>query len=201
MCLFDYRFLCIDEGQDLHKADYDILKSMFPKAVLNIFGDLNQVLHTECGISNWIQQTKIGTIYKLNRNYRNTPEIVDFCNQNFESSMEYIGRVKKENAPKVLFEINDIKSIISKIQGIVLVVKNRYEFDRLCTALGFPEGTLEYLDTNADGQTKGKIPCYSIFAAKGLEFQNVLVCANGMTKNQKVVACTRAMSKLFYCEY
>lgn len=199
--LFDYRFLCIDEGQDLHKADYDILKSMFPKAVLNIFGDLNQVLHTECGISNWIQQTKIETIYKLNRNYRNTPEIVDFCNQNFESSMEYIGRVKKENAPKVLFEINDIKSIISKIQGIVLVVKNRYEFDRLSTALGFPEGTLEYLDTNADGQTKGKIPCYSIFAAKGLEFQNVLVCANGMTKNQKVVACTRAMSKLFYCEY
>ena len=40
----------------------------------------------------------------------------------------------------------------------------------------------------------------SIYAAKGLEFSKVLVFAEGMTKNQRIVACTRAMDELFYFE-
>ncbi|MGN0804129.1 MAG: UvrD-helicase domain-containing protein [Candidatus Coproplasma sp.] len=199
--LFDYRFLCIDEGQDLHKADYDILKIIFPNAVLNVFGDISQVLHTECGISDWVQETGITTVYELNKNYRNAPEIVEFCNQKFSSEMGYIGRVRNENVPSAVTELSEIKTIINKTEGIVLVVKNRQEFERLRTALDIRDDLLEYLDTNADGTTEGKIHCYSIFAAKGLEFQKVLVCANGMTQNQKVVACTRAMNSLFYCEY
>ena len=43
--LQQYKYLCIDEGQDLHKADYDILRAMFPNAVFNIFGDTAQALH------------------------------------------------------------------------------------------------------------------------------------------------------------
>lgn len=57
-----------------------------------------------------------------------------------------------------------------------------------------------YVDTKADSVATDKMMCYSIFAAKGLEFQNVMVYADGMTDNQKIVACTRAMNELVYCE-
>ena len=49
----EYNLFCIDEGQDLHKADYDFLHQLYPKARFNIFGDTQQVLHTACGIRNW----------------------------------------------------------------------------------------------------------------------------------------------------
>ena len=58
----------------------------------------------------------------------------------------------------------------------------------------------EYLDTKAEAPGGRKIPCYSIFAAKGLEFQKVVVFPLNMTVNQKVVACTRAMEELYYYE-
>ena len=33
----EYSLICIDEGQDLHRADYDILHSLYPNAVFNVF--------------------------------------------------------------------------------------------------------------------------------------------------------------------
>ena len=61
----DYLHFCIDEAQDLHKADYQIIKKLFPHAVLNLFGDTAQVLHTNCGINNWEKETGISKIYSI----------------------------------------------------------------------------------------------------------------------------------------
>lgn len=83
---------------------------------------------------------------------------------------------------------------------MVLIVKDRRTLEQMCGQMGKPVSDFEYLDTRAEKKQSGKIPCYSIFAAKGLEFSNVLVCASGMTTNQKVVACTRAMEDLYYYE-
>lgn len=195
----DYRMICVDEGQDLHKADYDILHKLYPQAVFNVFGDTEQVLHTACGIHDWKTETGIGTVYSLNKNYRNTAAIVDFCNRSFGSQMEYIGTIKKSQQPNREKDPIKLKTAIHD-KSMVLIVKDRKALEQFCMTIGEPASDFEYLDTRAERQNAGKIPCFSIYAAKGLEFSNVLVYSRGMTINQKVVACTRAMEELYYYE-
>lgn len=195
----DYRLICIDEGQDLHKADYDMLHCLYPNAVFNVFGDTAQVIHTECGIHDWKSDTGIERQFLLNCNYRNTAAIVDFCNQTFGSSMDYIGKVMHSQQPHKVADLVQLKIAMAK-SGIVMIVKDRKALEQLCVSVGKPVSDFEYIDTKAARKTSNKIPCYSIFAAKGLEFSIVAVYAQGMTINQKVVACTRAMEELYYYE-
>lgn len=197
--LADYSLFCIDEGQDLHKADYDLLHLLFPKAVFNVFGDTAQVLHTSCGISDWKKETGIDTVYTLDRNYRNTAAIVEFCNRKFDSSMDAIGRVREEDKPKILRNSTEIRGAIAE-EGTVVIVKDRNAYEQFCMECGLEGYTFEFLDTKAEKPSANKKSCYSIFAAKGLEFSNVVVYAKDMTVNQKVVACTRAMERLSYYE-
>ncbi len=193
----DYSMICIDEGQDLHRADYDMLHRLYPKAVFNVFGDTDQVLHTACGIHNWKAETGINTEYTLNRNYRNTAPIVDFCNRKFGSAMEYLGSVSTSDQLDELHSIDEVTDVLRK-DDITLIVKDHKALEQLCSVTGMDISEFEYLDTRAEQKNGTGIPCYSIFAAKGLEFTSVLVYAHQMTKNQNVVACTRAMKELYY---
>ena len=194
----DYTLLCIDEGQDLHKADYDLLKKLFPKAAFNIFGDTDQVLHIECGIHDWRNDTGIDRLFFLDRNYRNEAGIVEFCNRKFGCNMKYVGSPHKGRAPQELHSIREILPVLND-EHITVIVKNRASFERLCKAVG-DKYSLEFLDTNTKVLPEEKIPCYSIFAAKGLEFSLVLVISDDMTQNQRIVACTRATERLYYYE-
>ena len=196
----DYQMICIDEGQDLHKADYNIIKKLFPNATMNIFGDLNQVLHTECGIKEWKAETGISKLYELNHNYRNTASIVEFCNQQFGSKMQYIGVVNKNDEPQILMDSKKIQQLIEQNKSIVVIVKDKNSFEDFCLKNNLDKRLFHYLDTRAENMQNNKVNCFSIFAAKGLEFNSVLVYTEGMTKNQKVVACTRAMEKLYLME-
>lgn len=194
----DYTLLCIDEGQDLHKADYDLLKKLFPKATFNIFGDTDQVLHMECGIHDWKNDTGIDRLFLLDRNYRNEAGIVEFCNQKFGCNMKYVGTPHKGRSPQVLHSIREILPVLNDDQ-ITVIVKNRASFERLSKSVG-DKYPLEFLDTNAKELPEDIVPCYSIFAAKGLEFPSVLVISDDMTQNQNIVACTRATERLYYYE-
>lgn len=194
----EYNLICIDEGQDLDSADYDLIKSLYPKAVLNVFGDTEQVLHEACGINDWRAETGIEKLFEMNSNYRNNASIADFCNKNFGSKMTYYGKISSDQAPKKLSSASQIdKSVLS--DETVVIVKNEQMFKELCTIVQEDiRDRLLYVDTRAERVPENVIPCYSIFAAKGLEFRTALVYAKEMTKNQKVVACTRAMEELFY---
>lgn len=195
----EYSLICIDEGQDLHRADYDILHGLYPKVVFNVFGDVVQVLHSACGISQWEAQTGIPTVYQLTTNYRNTAAIVDFCNQIFDVQMDYIGSVDKTQKPVVVADWIEAQDILIK-NDVVLIVKDKESYIELCEETGIDVTDFAYLDTTSDKPEDAEKECYSIFAAKGLEFSNVFVYAKNMTKNQKVVACTRAMGGLYYYE-
>lgn len=197
--LSNYHMLCIDEGQDLHKADYDLLHKLFPNAAFNIFGDLSQVLHTACGVHDWEADTGIPTVYKLRCNYRNNAALVQFCNARFGSGMEAIGKVRPEQSPVVLHSRRDLRDAVRR-RSITMIVKDRQAFSQFCQDVELSEDTFEYLDTKARKSSDNKPNCYSIFAAKGLEFTNVVVYAKEMTVNQKIVACTRAMKELYYYE-
>lgn len=194
----DYRMICIDEGQDLHSADYELLHDLYPNAVMNIFGDVAQVMHVECGISNWKAETGVNTVFTLNSNYRNNAAIVNFCNQRFGSSMDFCGSVSNYPAPRVV-GLAEFKQMMAN-SSMTIIVKDHEKFDELCDYLNIDPASVCYVDTKVDFVAADRRTCYSIFAAKGLEFPNVMVYADGMTNNQKIVACTRAMNELFYCE-
>lgn len=195
----EYSLICIDEGQDLHRVDYDILRGLYPEAAFNVFGDVDQVLHSACGISEWQSQTGISTVFPLTTNYRNTAEIVEFCNQHFDIRMNYIGSIDQSHKQVAVVNAESIRDIVST-NDIVVIVKDRQEYEAFCHEAGIGPDRFIYLDTTSDGVTDQRKECYSIFAAKGLEFSNVFVYAKNMTEKQKVVACTRAMGGLFYYE-
>ena len=198
-CLPDYRLLCIDEGQDLHKADYDTLRLLFPHAKFNIFGDTAQVLHASCGVHEWNADTGISTLYTLNRNYRNTAAVVDFCNVRFNADMDAIGKVRREQYPVVLKDTPSLHRALLNKKAVVIVRDFRC-FWQMCKDMAISPDLFDFLDTKAAKPSETKMACYSIFAAKGLEFPSVVVYSCNMTTNQKVVACTRAMEELYYYE-
>lgn len=194
-----YNLICIDEGQDLHSADYKVLKTLYPGASLNIFGDTAQALHESCGITDWMRDTGIDKTFEMNSNYRNVPAIVEFCNQEFGCKMISFGRVSKEQEPVILKDMKGLKAAIVSGENTV-IVKNCEVFEAMCAETGLAKDDFDFLDMNADKESTGKIHCYSVFAAKGLEFSSVIVYAKAMNRNQKTVACTRAMEHLYYCE-
>lgn len=191
-----YSLICIDEGQDLHPADYKIIKTLYPLATLNVFGDVNQVIHDECGISDWQTETGIDNLFELNNNYRNNAAIVDFCNKNFGSNMIYNEKISSSKYPKILLSVKQINKAVNF--DTVVIVKNKAMYEEFITLnIDFKE-KLVYIDTLSEKVPNGCVLCYSIFAAKGLEFRSALVYSKEMTTNQKVVACTRATDELFY---
>ena len=193
----EYNLICVDEGQDLHSADFEMIRELFPTAKLNIFGDLAQSLHEGCGLTDWIQDTGLNSVFTMDKNYRNPPEIVEFCNRTFGENMEYCGTLDARNAPKVLETAEDLKESMS--ESTVIIVRDKSAFDKLSSLLD-EHMPLTYLDTSSSSEVPGTISCYSIYAAKGLEFRNVVVYPEGMNHNQQVVACTRATETLFYCD-
>ena len=193
----EYNLFCIDEGQDLHKADYDFLHQLYPKARFNIFGDTQQVLHTACGVKNWPNDTGIKKIYHLDCNYRNPAAIADFCNTEFKSKMKYLGKPRSKRYPTLISEPSQLPQVFQN-KKTVFIVRDYEAFRKFCNLSGKSETCFEYLDTTAEKATGEKPACYSVFAAKGLEFSTVCVYPERMTTNQKVVSCTRATEVLYY---
>ena len=146
-------------------------------------------------MSDWSKETQIDTVLTLDRNYRNEAGIVEFCNRKFDCKMQYLGKAKDNRMPKELHYIHEIISVLKK-KNIVVIVKDRMVYECLCQKVDTLR--FEFIDTNTDEPTNSFIQCYTVFAVKGLEFSEVLVISQGMTKNQKIVACTRAMAELFY---
>ena len=113
--------------------------------------------------------------------------------------MRYCGIIRENQRPKVIDNTAQLLEAFSR--GIsTVVLRDRESYELLCELAGGMSSGFEYIDTKCDEVPAGKIACYSIYAAKGLEFSKVLVFAEGMTRNQKIVACTRAIDELYYFE-
>lgn len=195
----EFHMICVDEGQDLSSADYQTIRKLFPEAVLNVFGDISQVLHEDCGVHDWTAETGIRTIETMNVNYRNTAGITDFCNRNFGAEMQSVERPLTEEKPKRFSNAASLKQFLESRDDSVVIVKTRKEFEILCQELQLDRDMFEFLDTTAEKESSGR-RCYTVFSAKGLEFTSAVVFSRNMTNNQKIVAFTRAMKDAYYYE-
>lgn len=188
-----YHYIYIDEAQDLSATELELIYKINSKSesygefhtvtspVMNVFGDVNQTV-TAHGLASWDILDFIKTQYTLNENFRNTNQIIEYCNRNLPFQMKKIG-VDMD----AVYEFNTFDEARRWSQDIhkntVLIVKDEYAKADLEKAL------------ERRGISSNDI--YTVKAAKGLEFKRVCVFDRDMTENERYIAYTRALAKLF----
>lgn len=191
------KFICFDEGQDLAFNEYKLIYALNGNDVIfNIYGDTNQLLKPGRGISSWkyLESTFFMQMYYLNENYRNTNQITRFCNQNFGMNVKQTGvdgakvrEIPRKELEKELINLNITTECIAILIPRKVIKKNYLQMEIL------PEKIKSIIGDKVDN---GLISLMYVDEAKGIEFDKVFVVPNRMSKNEKYIAYTRALSEL-----
>ena len=183
-----YGLVFIDEGQDISEGEYALLKKINSDAAFNVFGDLKQNITPYRGIESWEKLAL--PVYSLDRNYRNTNEIVDYVSELLNVDMQPIGmhgekvrRVKVRGISAFFREKQGLKAIIAREEYLPLLHRRGYHL------------------LSSDGKlSKTRPNVLSVYESKGLEFSCVAVYDRGMSENECYIAYTRALSELAIVE-
>ncbi len=189
--------MSIDEGQDIAINEFMLLYNLNQKNVIfNIYGDTNQLIKSGRGISKWSELNNIfhATNYKLNENYCNANQITRFCNRSFNMDVLRTGVdgsvVREINRSELEAAISELKINTERIAVLLprSVQKNRY--------IHRDELPVYISDRIGDDIDNGRIAVKYVDEVKGIEFDRVYVVSNKMSRNEKYIAYTRALSDL-----
>ncbi len=178
-----YGLVFIDEGQDIAAEEYTLLRRIHSDAAFNVFGDLKQNITPWRGIGSWEQ---FENVYELDRNYRNTNEIVDYVSKITDVKMSPIGLTGEEVTE---LTPRKLSGFFRNKQGLKAVIA-REEYLPLFQKRGYS------LLSASEKLSKSKINVMTVYESKGLEFSCVAVYDKDMTENEKYIACTRALKEL-----
>ncbi len=190
-------FICVDEGQDMSLNEYRLINDLNHREVtFNIYGDVNQLLKPGRGISDWdnLKNEFAMKEFQLNENYRNTNQITRFCNSSFEMNIMQTGvdgakvrEIPRRELEKELANLNLMTERVAILVSRSVRRKSYLAMDTLPTNI-----------SSAIGQKidNGFISFMYVDEVKGIEFDKVYVISNKMTKNEKYIAYTRALSEL-----
>lgn len=151
-----YRYICIDEAQDLNFAQYQVIKALCGENFNNVMmvGDANQSIYGFNGSdSNFMTKSFVAdfspVVYKLNDNYRSAKRIVEFANrlEHYDSVTNYVydGEL---SAKKLSDESAEAKFVADKIENLIqnghpdvegqlsanriaVIARNKYVFSHL----------------------------------------------------------------------
>ena len=190
-------FLNIDEAQDISVSEYRLLKAINgKKCVLNLYGDINQSVYIFKGIQNWedIRSIAGDKIYVLNENYRNTVQITEYCNKEFDAEVVPIG-ITGYNVLEMTtaFAVEWIKKIKKQNPSHRTAIIYRYGVKEIQDAL---HELLKDADVSWSVVDNNKLSVISVETAKGLEFEEVVAIVSQMTNNEKYISFTRALNNL-----
>jgi DNA helicase-2/ATP-dependent DNA helicase PcrA len=153
-----YKHICVDEAQDLNKAQYELIKVLCGDAIKSILmvGDKNQMIYGFNGSSHdylckfFVEDFKPEK-YVLNENFRSTKEVIRISNilkPNSQKEMEYAYKglvkfneceteeseanwiIKKINFFLNLKKDNEIEGEIS-LDKMVVIARNRFVLCKL----------------------------------------------------------------------
>lgn len=152
-----YRYVCVDESQDLNEAQYRVIQALCGSDFKNIMmvGDENQSIYAFNGssskyMSDYFVKDFQPTIYTLNENFRSAKQIIKYANSltgNNEDVSRYFydGEVNIKSFPneagEAKFARETIESLIinshKDIEGtvtyekIAVIARNKYVFTNL----------------------------------------------------------------------
>lgn len=182
----NYKYLYVDEAQDYNDVEINLINIMEEPNSINIFGDIEQnISHNSLQRENWnslVNKYKF-KIYNLTENYRNTPEIVQYCNEELNVSMKAIGKSGSEVKIEKHNNFEDIVKLAKETDSII-ICSNKIK--QLLVEKEMLKETSNIL--------------FSVKEVKGLEFEKVIVINNEMNRREKYVAYTRALRDLYIAE-
>lgn len=180
--------LNIDEAQDISLNEYHVLKQANKEAVFNLYGDTNQLLAKNRGISKWASLIDFELKpFKLNINYRNTYPITTYVNKQFASlNMEPMGI--PGNDVSIISHDNLNNYLNNKTY---LIVKDKKILSQLNINLKY-----NFIEKKEDVIDKNVLNILTVQMAKGMEFHDVVVVEESMSVREKYVAYTRALNNL-----
>ena len=191
------KFMCVDEAQDLALNEYKLLKKLNSNnLVFNLYGDVNQLIKPNRGVTDWSEIEKIlpSKEFVLNENYRNTNQITRFCNSSFNMDVLQTGvdgaQVREISRSELEGELEMLNITTERLAILVprTVQKGKYLKKELLS-----EQKKSIIDDSLDN---GHISLMYVDEVKGIEFDKVYVIANKMARNEKYIAYTRALSEL-----
>jgi DNA helicase IV len=187
------KLLCIDEGQDLAISEYDIIKKINEGVVFNLYGDTNQLIKDNRGVSKWDPIAKLinAKVYELNENYRNSTEITQYCNRIIGINVIPIGVSRGGIIEKPLLDFVETYNLENEEVRTAIIAKDKLHIDVVIQKLDDKSGV------TIGKVTKGKLSILTVEEAKGLEFDIVFVIQKNMSRNEKYISFTRALSQLF----
>ena len=189
--------ICIDEGQDVSMCEYEVIieQNKKNKAYYNVYGDLNQRIKQGRGLTTWehLKQILLAHEYELNENYRNTNQITQYCNEMFDFDMTLTG-VEGEPVRNITFkEMLDELSLSSSTDERTAVILPREMSKMRVTRSTILDKVKNNFSTKFD---TSKVSVMYVDEIKGIEFDRVYVVDEGMERNERYIAYTRALDKL-----
>ena len=193
------KLVTIDEAQELSFREIKLIKDVNgDDVILNLYGDTNQHIEGTKGIDNWslLENICSFSLDVINENYRNAQQITEYCNTHFDMQMNPINPEGKG------VEIIEDKSVlyeeIEQIDGsglFAIIVKDNDTRKKLKKVLsGRVRNISDVSETHSINNSKWNI--LTVIETKGLEFKEVIVFDNNMSKNEKYITYTRALDKL-----
>ena len=223
-----YKYVAIDEGQDLTPLEFHILHAIIGHSAMTIVGDINQSFYPARLLPSW-QDLLSGTIagdkyvmVRLSSSYRTTEQIATLANSVLQSPhfarhelipIPRSGPVpaieKFDSAAERLARISGLmRELAIKHKNISIVTRTLPEAEELHTSLK-AQG-IEVALIGAETQNySGGLHVMPVNMAKGLELDVVIVSnASGaqypdeqLSARLFYVAITRAMHELYaYCD-
>ena len=176
-----YSYVYIDEAQDYNDLEIKLISDLEVNPCINIFGDFKQNISNNSSPRNsWdslmlLFDNKL-KYYELNENYRNTSNVVKYTNEVLKLNMSSLGIDGNE---VIFFDSLSYSNLIKlyKHKKFVILCDDRYIRSRI-----------KSLDRD--------IKCLSVFDAKGLEYENVIIIDKDLDINHKYVAYTRTKNDL-----
>ena len=198
-----FSYVFFDEFQDANHVQFEILKKFSLKSFITVIGDDAQNIYQWRGsnidyILNFEKFFPNTLTFKLESNYRSSPEIIAFANESISNNIDQIQKVLKPTKPvtnilplitKVYnlvqhssYIINKIKSYIKngiKLHEIAILSRNNYGLKKIEEEL--EKEKVKYISLISDNDnTKIKIiPDHicltTIHKSKGLEWDVVFV--------------------------
>ena len=181
-----YSFVFVDEAQDISTGEFALLQKINARAAFNVFGDLGQNVTPYRGVGKWENAFPGANIYKLNNNYRNTNQIVEYVKRDTQIDMVAFG---VDGPPVEHIPARAIASFFADKKGLRAVIcteKDKQMYLRK-----------SYWDVGKKGRlSRTKVNILTVYESKGLEFSAVAAVVGNMNAAEKYIACTRALNAL-----
>lgn len=205
---FPAKYLIIDEMQDFTPVHFEIFNCLWdcPKLIL---GDINQCIEKKLTDEYLDKLAKFmdTSLIKLNKTYRSTKEISEFC-QKIIGLKDVVNMSRKGNSPEIIKTDNIVESLVKcistkgrKYKRIAIICKTIKEVNDLYSGLSKVISLSKV--TERDSDFDYPIIITTVSASKGIEFDYVIIpnvdCENyknELDKNILYVASTRALHEL-----